>query len=101
MTRGNKDRASAEKLSVLCLDLRQSEQRGLPDGSSVINLPALRETQGSIPGSGTSPGGGNGNRTPAFLPGEFHGQRSLAGCLSTMKHKSKWNFEASHLGLIK
>ena len=32
---------------------------------------------GSIPGSGRSPGGGNGN--PVFLPGKFHGQRSLAG----------------------
>ena len=32
----------------------------------------------SIPGSGRSPGEGNGN-TPVFLPGEFHGQRSLVG----------------------
>ena len=30
-----------------------------------------------IPGSGRSPG--EGNATPVFLPGEFHGQRSLAG----------------------
>jgi len=34
---------------------------------------------GSIPGSGGSPGGRHGKRTPVFLPGEFHGQRSLAG----------------------
>ncbi|CAI9167861.1 unnamed protein product [Rangifer tarandus platyrhynchus] len=33
---------------------------------------------GSIPGSGRSPGGGHGN-PPVFLPGESHGQRSLAG----------------------
>ena len=32
---------------------------------------------GSIPGSGISPGVGNG--TPVFLLGKFHGQRSLAG----------------------
>ena len=32
---------------------------------------------GSIPGSGISPGVGNG--TPVFLPGKFHGQRRLAG----------------------
>ena len=32
---------------------------------------------GSIPGSGRSPGGGQ--PTPGFLPGESHGQRSLAG----------------------
>ena len=45
---------------------------------------------GSIPGLGKSPGGGYGNplqyswrrkwqSTPVFLPGESHGQRSLAG----------------------
>ena len=34
---------------------------------------------GSIPGSGRSPGEGNGN-LPVFLHGELHGQRSLAGC---------------------
>ena len=32
----------------------------------------------SIPGSGRSPGEGSGNPLP-FLPGEFHGQRSLVG----------------------
>jgi len=44
----------------------------------VKNLPARQET-GLIPGSGRSPGEGNGNSLPVFLPGEFHGQRSLAG----------------------
>jgi len=34
---------------------------------------------GSIPGSGKSPGGGNGNPPPEFLSGESHGQRSLVG----------------------
>ena len=34
---------------------------------------------GSIPGSGRSPGEGNGNPFPVFLPGESHGQRSLVG----------------------
>ena len=33
----------------------------------------------SIPGSGKSPGGGNGKPTPVFLPGKSHGQRSLEG----------------------
>ena len=32
---------------------------------------------GSIRGSGRS--SGEGNSTPVFLPGEFHGQRSLVG----------------------
>ena len=34
---------------------------------------------GSIPGLGRFPGEGNGFSTSVFLPGEFHGQRSLAG----------------------
>ena len=34
---------------------------------------------GSIPGLGRFPGEGNGNPLPVFLPGEFHGQRSLTG----------------------
>ena len=34
---------------------------------------------GSIPGLGRSLGEGHGNQySPIFLPGEFHGQRSLA-----------------------
>ena len=32
---------------------------------------------GSIPGLGRSPGGRHSNPTPVFLPGEFHGQKSL------------------------
>ena len=35
---------------------------------------------GSIPGSGRSPGGGHRQHTALFLPGDSHGQRSLAGC---------------------
>ena len=33
----------------------------------------------SIPGSGRSPGVGNGKPSPVFLPGKFHGQRSPVG----------------------
>ena len=33
----------------------------------------------SIPGWGRSPREGNGNPLLVFLPGEFHGQRSMAG----------------------
>ena len=49
----------------------------------VKNLPAnARDTGylGLIPGSGRSPGEGNGNPTPVFLSRESHGQRSLVGC---------------------
>ena len=34
---------------------------------------------GSIPRSGRSPGGGNGNPTLVFLPAESHRQRTLEG----------------------
>ena len=37
------------------------------------------EDPGLIPGSGTIPREGNGYPSPVFVPGEFHGQRSLAG----------------------
>ena len=46
------------------------------------NLPAnagdVRDVD-LIPGSGRSPRGGAWQSTPVFLPGESHGQRSLAG----------------------
>ena len=47
----------------------------------VKNLPAMEETQETwVPSkSERSPGEGNGNPTPVFLPGKFHGQRSLEG----------------------
>ena len=49
----------------------------------VKNLPAKagdERDMGLIPGLGRSPGEGNWQPTPVFLPGESHGQRSLAGC---------------------
>ena len=54
---------------------------GFPGGAVVNNPPANAgdaRDAGSIPGSGRSPGVGNSNPTPVFLPGRFHGQRSRA-----------------------
>ena len=42
---------------------------------------------GLIPGSGRCPGEGNGNLLPVFLPGHFHGQRSLRA----MVHGARYN----------
>ena len=53
---------------------------GFPGSSDGKESACSAEDPGSIPGSERSPGEGNGNHTPVFLPGEFHGQRSLAGC---------------------
>ena len=45
---------------------------GLPGKESACSEGDL----GSVPGLGGSPGEGNGNPIPVFLPGEFHGQTS-------------------------
>jgi len=46
---------------------------GFPGGAVVKNLSANAEdTRGFDPGSGRSPGRGNGNPFQYFLPGEFH-----------------------------
>ena len=47
---------------------------------------------GLIPGSGRSPGGEEGREwqlTPVFLPGESHGERSLAGYIVHAVTKSQ------------
>ena len=38
-----------------------TEKAGFPSGSTIKNMPANAGDAGSIPGSGRSPGGGNGN----------------------------------------
>ena len=67
-------------LSVVILNKilmhRQCSIRDFPGGSIVKNPLANAGDMGSTPGSGISPGEGN---TPVFLPGKFHGERSLVG----------------------
>ena len=62
--------------------------QGFPGSSNGKETACNAENPGSIPGSGRYPGEGNGYSlqysffffsTPAFLPGESHGQRSLVG----------------------
>ena len=50
---------------------------GFPDGSAVRNLPAMQETQVRSLGW-EDPPEEEMQPTPVFLPGESHGQRSLA-----------------------
>ena len=64
------------------MDMNLSKLWWLSGKESACNTGDL----GSIPGLGRSAGGGNGYPTPVFLPGESHGQRSLAGC-------SPWDHE--------
>ena len=49
-----------------------------PGGSAVKNPPANAGEVGLIPGWGETPWCRNWQTTPVFLPGESHGQRSLA-----------------------
>ena len=50
---------------------------GFPGGSDGKESACNAGDTGLVPGSGRSPGGGDGNPLPIFLPGEFQGQRSL------------------------
>ena len=52
---------------------------GFLDGSDGKEFACNAGDLGLIPGSGRSPGEGNGNTLQYFLPGESHGQRSLKG----------------------
>ena len=55
-------------------------EKDFPGGSDGKDFACKAVDLGSIPGSGRSPGEGNGwLTTPIFLPGEFHGQGSLVG----------------------
>ena len=61
--------------SEVATDRNQSVSWGLRRKGSACNTGDL----GSIPRSGRYPGRRERLPTPVFLPGEFHGQRSLAG----------------------
>ena len=50
---------------------------GFPNGSAVKESASKVGDMGSIPGSGRSTGGGNGN--PSILAGKSHGQSSVEG----------------------
>ena len=53
--------------------------RGFPGGSDSKESDCNAEDPGLISGSGRTPGEGNSYPpTSVFLPGEFHGQKSLA-----------------------
>ena len=69
--------------SLLSLLTKIKCSMGLPRCSVVKNPPASAGDErdaGSIPGSGRFPWRRKWQPIPVFLPGESHGQRSLAGC---------------------
>ena len=74
----------AESAYVISHQYKLWAQRllGFPGGSVVKNLPANAGdagVMGLILGWGRSPEGKKWQSTPVFLPGESHGQGSLAG----------------------
>ena len=78
--------STAFELDLPCLSFatfcRTISFRGFPGGASgKESAPNTGDARaaGLISGSGRSPGGGQWKPTPVFLPGKFHGQRSLAG----------------------
>ena len=54
-------------------------EEGFPSGSNGKELAGNAGDPGSIPGLGRSPGDVEWQPTLVFWPGEFYGQRSLAG----------------------
>ena len=62
------------------------EALGFPGGSEVKASACNAGDLGSIPGSGSSPGEGNGN--PLLLPGKAHGRRSLVGYIPRGRKES-------------
>ena len=62
-------------------------------GAQVVNNPANAGDSGSIPGPGRAPG----NLLQCFLPGEFHGQRSLAGLQSLGSQRVRHDWMTKHI----
>ena len=67
----------------------------------VKNLPANVGDVGSIPGSGRSPGEGNGNPLQDSYLENPHGQRSLVGPQTTGSHESDTTGGTEHSKLLK
>ena len=55
------------------------QSKGFPGGSDSKESACNAGDPGSIPGSGRFPWRRDRLPTPVFVPGEFHGQRSLVG----------------------
>ena len=76
---------------------------GFLDGTVVKHMPPnVRHArdEGSIPESGRFPGGGMWPPTPVFLPGESHGQRSLAGYREDQREVAKRTPLSTHTHVL-
>ena len=84
----------SKKISVFIFDTWSSLLAQM-----VKNLPAMKETLKFDPRVRTIPWRSEWQPMPVFLPGEFHGQRSLVG-YSTWGHKDSDTTERSTLWVI-
>ena len=89
-----------DSLSV-CLILQTSEVRlqevqGFPGGSAVKNPPANAKDVGSVPGSGRSPGGGNGNPLQYSCLGNAMDRRARATVHGVAKRQTRLSKRALH-----
>ena len=82
-----------KKLEILRADGQE------PGRSVVKNLPANAGDTGSIPGSGRSPGGGNGDPLQYSCLDNAHGQRSLLGYSPQARKESDMTEHAWHSGV--
>ena len=85
-------------VSLLSFSIPCSAKIGLPSVTVVNNLPANAQEArdvGLIPGSGRFPWRRKWQPTPVFLPGKFHGQRSLVG-YNPRGHKEPDTTEHTH-----
>ena len=83
LSMGSKESNTTERLHFHFLFVFNSVRvLGFPGGSVVQSLPASAGDAGDsglIPGSGRFPWSRKWQPAPIFLPGKFHGQRSLVG----------------------
>ena len=77
------DKTIKSCMEVIAIKLRRRLEEGLvlgfPGGSDGPESACNAGDQGSIPGLGKIPWRREWLPTPVFLPGEFHGERSLVG----------------------
>ena len=77
------DKTIKSCMEVIAIKLRRRLEEGLvlgfPGGSDGTESACNAGDQGSIPGLGKIPWRREWLPTPVFLPGEFHGERSLVG----------------------
>ena len=85
---------------MYCHRFRKLNNTGFPGGAAVKNPHGNAGDVGSIPRSGRFPWRRKQQPIPVFLPGESHGQRSLAGLQSIWGGKESDTTERLHFTVV-